>query len=31
MFDGNMMEQKELVPTEQGRQGKEEGDVQLKH
>ena len=28
MFDGDMMEQKELVPMEQG---KEEGDDQLKH
>ena len=28
MFDGDMMEQMELVPMEQG---KEEGDDQLKH
>ena len=28
MFDGNKMEQKELVPMQQG---KEEGDDQLKH
>ena len=28
MFDGDMMEQKELAPMEQG---KEEGDDQLKH
>ena len=28
MFDGDMMEQKELVPMEQG---KEKGDDQLKH
>ena len=28
MFDGDMMEQKELVPMEQG---KEEGDDELKH